>query len=176
VVGGRIPKEYIPSVEKGFRQSLEKGPLGEYPIVGVKAVLEDGSYHEVDSSDMAFQTCARNCFRETFLQTKPVLLEPVMKFEVEVPADFQGPVTGELNSRRGMITSTEMVDGTARIEAEVPLAETFGYSTDLRSMTQGQGTFSMEFARYRKVPASIQEQVLLDKKAEKDKKQLVGAK
>ena len=175
VVGGRIPKEYIPSVEKGFRQSLEKGPLGEYPIVGIKAVLEDGSYHEVDSSDMAFQTCARNCFRETFLQTKPVLLEPVMKFEVEVPADFQGPVTGELNSRRGMITSTEMVDGTARIEAEVPLAETFGYSTDLRSMTQGQGTFSMEFARYRKVPASIQEQVLLEKKAEKDKKQLVGA-
>ncbi|MCE9555722.1 MAG: elongation factor G [Planctomycetes bacterium] len=175
VVGGRIPKEYIPSVEKGFRQSLDKGPLGEYPIVGIKAVLEDGSYHEVDSSDMAFQTAGRNCFRETFLMTKPVLLEPVMKFEVEVPSDFQGAVAGELNSRRGMITSTEMEGGTARIEAEVPLAETFGYSTDLRSMTQGQGTFSMEFSRYRKVPASIQEQILLDKKAEKEKKQLVGA-
>ncbi|HEV3007319.1 MAG TPA: elongation factor G [Pirellulales bacterium] len=172
VVGGRIPREYIPSVEKGFRDSLSKGPLAGYPIVGLKAVLEDGSYHEVDSSDMAFQICGRNCFRETFLKTRPVLLEPVMKFEVEVPANFQGSVAGELTSRRGMIVATEMIGSTATIEAEVPLAETFGYSTDLRSMTQGQGTFTMEFSKYRRVPASIQEAIIADKK----KGALVGAK
>ena len=171
VGGGRIPKEYIPSVEKGFRESLLKGPVAEFPIVGVKAILDDGAYHEVDSSDMAFQTCARNCFRETFLKTKPVLLEPVMKIEIEVPSQYQGPVAGELTSRRGLIISTEANGAFATIEGEVPLAETFGYSTDLRSMTQGQGTFTMEFARYRRVPASIQEEIIAEKK-----RQLVGAK
>jgi len=171
VVGGRIPKEYIPSVEKGFRESVHKGPVAEFPIVGVKAILEDGSYHDVDSSDMAFQTCARNCFRETFLKTKPVLLEPIMKVEIEVPSQYQGPVAGELTSRRGLIVSTEIKGNLATIEGEVPLAETFGYSTDLRSMTQGQGTFTMEFAKYRRVPASIQEEIIAEKK-----KQLVGAK
>jgi elongation factor G len=172
VIGGRIPKEYIPSVEKGFRDSIHKGPLAGFPIVGVKTILEDGSYHDVDSSDMAFQTCARNCFRETFLKMKPALLEPIMKLEVEVPTTYQGSVTGELNSRRGMIVSTDMQGSMAKIEAEVPLAETFGYSTDLRSMTQGQGTFTMEFSKYRRVPASIQETVI----AEKKKQALVGAK
>jgi elongation factor G len=170
-VGGRIPKEYIPSVEKGFRDAIVKGPVAGFPIVGVKATLEDGSYHEVDSSDMAFQICARNCFRETFLQTRPVLLEPVMKVEIEVPSQYQGPVAGELNSRRGLIVATEVKGALATIEGEVPLAETFGYSTDLRSMTQGQGTFTMEFVRYRRVPASIQEEIIAEKK-----KQLVGAK
>jgi len=170
VVGGRIPKEYIPSVEKGFRQSIGKGPLAEFPIVGIKATLEDGSYHDVDSSDMAFQICARNCFRETFLKTKPVLLEPIMKFEVEVPTQFQGSVAGELNSRRGMIVQTEMRGAMATIEAEVPLSETFGYSTDLRSMTQGQGTFTMEFSKYRRVPNAIQEEIIAEKK-----KQLLAA-
>jgi elongation factor G len=172
VVQGRIPKEYIPSVEKGFRDSLNKGPVAEFPIVGIKAILTDGSYHEVDSSDMAFQVCARNCFRETFLKTKPVLLEPIMKVVIEVPTQFQGTVAGELNSRRGLIVQTEMNGDLALIEAEVPLAETFGYSTDLRSMTQGQGTFSMEFAKYRRVPGNIQEEIV----AEKKKAQLVGAK
>ena len=171
VVQGRIPKEYIPSVEKGFRAVLNKGPIAGFPIVGVKATLEDGSYHEVDSSDMAFQICAQNCFRETFLKTKPVLLEPVMKVEIEVPTSFQGPVVGNLTSRRGMIMSSEVHGNTAVIEGEVPLAETFGYSTDLRSMTQGQGTFTMEFAKYRRVPVSIQEEII-----EAKKKQLVGAK
>ncbi|HEY2146365.1 MAG TPA: elongation factor G [Pirellulales bacterium] len=171
VVQGRIPKEYIPSVEKGFKSSLQKGPIACYPIVGVKAVLEDGSYHEVDSSDMAFQICGRNCFRETFLEAKPVLLEPIMKIEIEVPATFQGTVAGELTSRRGMIMATEMQGNIAVIEGEVPLAETFGYSTDLRSMTQGQGTFTMEFAKYRRVPSSIQQEIIAEKK-----KQLVGAK
>jgi len=172
VVGGRIPREYIPSVEKGFRDSLLKGPVAEFPIVGIKGILEDGSYHDVDSSDMAFQICARNCFRETFLKTKPVLLEPIMKVEIEVPTQYQGPVAGELTSRRGLIVSTEVKGNIATIEGEVPLAETFGYSTDLRSMTQGQGTFTMEFAKYRRVPASIQEEIVAAKK----KLQLVGAK
>jgi elongation factor G len=171
VVQGRIPKEYIPSVEKGFRASLNKGPIAGFPIVGIKATLSDGSYHEVDSSDMAFQICAQNCFRETFLKTKPVLLEPVMKVEIEVPVTFQGAVAGELTSRRGMIMSSEIQGNTAVIEGEVPLAETFGYSTDLRSMTQGQGTFTMEFSKYRRVPNSIQQEIVEEKK-----KQLVGAK
>jgi elongation factor G len=171
VTGGRIPKEYIPSVEKGFRQSLVKGPVAGYPIVGVKAILDDGSYHEVDSSDMAFQTCARGCFRETFMKADPALLEPVMKVEVEVPTEFQGSVTGEITSRRGMIESSEVQGSIAIIIAEVPLAETFGYSTDLRSMTQGQGTFTMEFAKYRRVPRSIQEEIVAARK----KAELVGA-
>ncbi|MDE0940479.1 MAG: elongation factor G, partial [Pirellulales bacterium] len=175
VVGGRIPKEYIPAVNKGFKAAMVKGPVAEYPVVNVLAVLQDGSYHEVDSSDMAFQTCGRNCFKETFLKAKPVLLEPVMKLEAEVPPDFQGPVTGELTSRRGIIVSTDMAGDTAVIIAEVPLAETFGYSTDIRSMTQGQGTFSMEFSHYRKVPSNIQEKILADRKAEKEK-QLAGSK
>ena len=171
VVGGRIPREYIPSVEKGFRDSLHKGPVAGFPIVGVKGILEDGSYHEVDSSDMAFQTAGRNCFRETFLATKPVLLEPIMKIEIEVPTSFQGSVVGDLTSRRGMIVATEMKGNTATIEGEIPLAETFGYSTDLRSMTQGQGTFTMEFAKYRRVPTNIQLEVIAERKA-----QLIGAK
>jgi elongation factor G len=171
VVGGRIPREYIPSVEKGFRDSLAKGPVAGFPIVGVKALLEDGSYHEVDSSDLAFQICARNCFRETFLKTKPVLLEPIMKIEIECPTQFQGNVVGDLTSRRGMIVATEMKGPVATIEGEVPLAETFGYSTDLRSLTRGQGTFTMEFAKYRRVPPSIQQEVIAERKA-----MLVGAK
>ena len=164
VVGGRVPREYIPSVEKGFRAVLNKGPIAGFPIVGVKATLEDGSYHDVDSSDMAFQTCARAGFREAFLATKPVLLEPIMKMEVEVPADFQGPVTGELNKRRGLIISTETVGNTSTIIAEVPLAETFGYSTDLRSMTQGQGVFTMEFAKYKSTPGNIQKEIVEERK------------
>jgi elongation factor G len=164
VVGGRVPREYIPSVEKGFRASLDKGPIAGFPIVGIKASLEDGSYHDVDSSDMAFQICARAGFREAFLATKPVLLEPIMKMEVEVPADFQGPVTGELNKRRGLIVSTETVGNTSTIIAEVPLAETFGYSTDLRSMTQGQGVFTMEFSKYRATPGNIQKEIVEERK------------
>ena len=171
VVGGRIPKEYIPSVEKGFKDSLKKGPVAGYPILGIHMILNDGSYHDVDSSDMAFQICARDCFRETFMRTKPTLLEPVMKMEVEVPSDFQGPVTGDLISRRGLVLSTEDQGTTAVIVAEVPLSETFGYSTDLRSLTQGQGTFTMELACYKPVPSHLQEQIV----AERKKAELVNA-
>jgi elongation factor G len=172
IVGGRIPKQFIPSVEKGFRDSLGKGPVAEYPIVGVKTILDDGSYHDVDSSDRAFQTCARDCFRETMRLTNPVLLEPIMSLEIEVPEHFQGTVVGDLISRRGIITSTDSRDAVAKIVAEVPLAETFGYATDLRSMTQGQGTFTMELFGYRRTPANVQEEIV----AQKKKAQLVGAK
>ncbi len=151
---------------------MPKGPVAGYPIIGVKAVLTDGSYHDVDSSDMAFQICGRNCFNETFLNTKPVLLEPVMKMEVEVPTAAQGAVTGDLISRRGMIISNDMQPELVVITAEVPLAETFGYSTDLRSLTQGQGTFTMELAKYKRVPAKVQEEII----AERKKGELVGAK
>jgi elongation factor G len=157
-------------VEKGFRRALAKGPLAEYPILGIHAILEDGSYHEEDSSDLAFQTAAYHCLRTTFLKMHPVLLEPVMTMEVECPGPFQGPVAGDLNGRRGLIRSATAQGKLARIVAEVPLAETFGYSTDLRSMTQGQGTFTMELAGYRRVPAAIQHKILGAKKAE-----LVGA-
>jgi elongation factor G len=154
VTGGRIPSEYIPSVEKGFRNSLVKGPVAGYEVLGVKMVLTDGSYHDVDSSDMAFQICARDCFRETFRKSDPVLLEPIMKVEVETPVEFQGPVTGQVSSKRGVILGTENRGGFAIILAEVPLAEMFGYSNDLRSMTQGKGSFSMEFLKYQKIPAA----------------------
>lgn len=164
VVGGRIPKQYIPAVEKGFRKTLAKGPVAGYPVVSLHITLTDGSYHEVDSSDLAFQICAQTTMREVFSRTKPVLLEPVMRIEIECPQQFQGNVVGDLTSRRGMITSTEVSGVTARIEGEVPLSETFGYSTDLRSMTQGQGTFSMEFARYRRVPASLEKELIAERK------------
>jgi elongation factor G len=172
VVGGRVPKEYIPSVEKGFREAIQKGPLAKFPVVGLKVTLTDGSYHEVDSSDMAFQICARDCFREAFSKTRPVLLEPIMKLDVECPEQFQGAVTGNLISRRGLVVASEVLGSTTTIAAEVPLAETFGYATDLRSLTQGQGTFTMELSTYRKVPASIQEEII----EEKSRGQLVGAK
>ncbi|MDP6445052.1 MAG: elongation factor G [Pirellulaceae bacterium] len=172
IVGGKIPKQYLPSVEKGFRQALTRGPVAEYPVVGVKVVVDDGSYHEVDSSDRAFQTCAVNCFRQHFPQTKPALLEPVMKVAVEVPEEFQGSVVGDLIGKRGVVTSTEVRNEVAYIEADVPLAETFGYMTQLRSMTEGKGDFSMELTAHRKTPVSIQEEIVTERR----KAQLVGAK
>ena len=138
--------------------------------------LKDGSYHDVDSSEMAFQTAARGCFRAYMPKTKPVLLEPVMKVEIESPETFQGGIVGDVTSRRGIIESTDVqADGTSVVIAEVPLSETFGYATDLRSMTQGQGTFSMELSGYRKVPASIQLEIIEDRRKQKEA-QLVGSK
>ncbi|MCI0491423.1 MAG: elongation factor G, partial [Planctomycetes bacterium] len=166
VVGGRIPKNFIPAIEKGFRNMLAKGPVAGFPVVSIKIDLNDGKHHEVDSSDMAFMVCAQNCFREMFPKMKPVLLEPIMLMELEVPEQFQGSVVGNISARRGIVMSTDMLGGITKIMAEVPLAETFGYSTDLRSMTQGQGTFTMELAKYRPVPASIQAGVIADRKAE----------
>jgi elongation factor G len=160
VTGGRIPTEYIPSVEKGFRESLHKGPVAGYEVMGVHIRLEDGSYHDVDSSTMAFEICARDCFRETFKKADPILLEPIMKVEVEIPTEFQGPVTGALSSKRGVILGTESRAGYTVITSEVPLAEMFGYSNDLRSMTQGKGSFSMEFLKYQKVPSRFQDEIV----------------
>ena len=160
VTGGRIPSEFIPSVEKGFRESLHKGPIAGYEVLGVHMRLEDGSYHDVDSSTMAFEICARDCFRETFKKSDPVLLEPIMKVEVEIPTEFQGPVTGTVSSKRGVILGTESRAGYSVITAEVPLAEMFGYSNNLRSMTQGKGSFTMEFLKYQKVPSSFQEEIV----------------
>jgi elongation factor G len=166
VVGGRIPKNFIPAVEKGFRNMLAKGPVAGFPVVSIKIELNDGKHHEVDSSDMAFMVCAQNCFREIFPKMKPVLLEPIMLMELEVPENFQGSVVGNISARRGIVLSTDMVGGLTKIMAEVPLAETFGYSTDLRSMTQGQGTFTMELSKYRPVPGNIQADVVAERKAE----------
>jgi elongation factor G len=164
VVGGRIPKNFIPAIEKGFREMVHKGPVAGYPVVGLKVVVEDGSYHDVDSSEMAFKICAQTCMRENFSATRPVLLEPVMKIEIECPTDAQGSVVGNLTSRRGMVVATEVTGNLCRIEGEVPLAETFGYSTDLRSMTQGQGTFTMEFGKYRRLPAVIEREIIASRK------------
>ncbi len=166
VTGGRIPKQYIPAVEKGFRKMLNKGPVAGYPIVRLAIELHDGSYHDVDSSEMAFQITAETCLREQFSKTKPQLLEPIMKVEVEAPSDFQGNVIGDLNQRRGMIVESEDDGQTCRIIAEVPLRELFGYATDLRSSTQGQGNASMEFAKYRPLPGDLQQKVTEERKAQ----------
>ncbi len=171
VTGGRIPKQYIPAIEKGLRAVLHQGPVAGYPIVGLRVIVEDGSYHEVDSSELAFQVCARTALRETLPRMRPVLLEPVMKIEIECPSPFQGSVVGDLTARRGIVLGTEVRGADTRIEGEVPLAETFGYSTDLRSMTQGQGTFTLEFARYKRLPPSIEREIV----AERKKAQMAGA-
>ena len=166
VVQGRIPKNFIPAIEKGFGKMMEKGPVAGYPVVGIKVVLDDGSYHDVDSSDMAFMLTAQECFRENFSKLKPVLLEPLMLMEIECPEEFQGTVVGQVSSKRGMVVSTETENKVTTIIAHVPLAETFGYSTTLRSATQGQGTFSMELHKYAPVPGNIQEEIIAERKKE----------
>ena len=168
IVGGTIPSQYIPAIEKGFRASLDKGPVAGFPVVGLSILVDDGSFHTVDSSDLAFRICAQTALRETFPRMKPTLLEPVMRLEIECPSQFQGNVVGDLNSRRGLITVTETIGSATRIEGEIPLAEAFGYSTNLRSMTQGQGTFTMEFLKYKKVPNSIQEAIIKERKEQRN--------
>ena len=174
VTGGRIPTEYIPSVDKGFQMARAKGPLGGFEVVRVKMVLEDGTYHAVDSSDLAFQVCARDAFKDAFLRAKPVLLEPIMRVEIEVPIEHQGVVSGDVASRRGLIGGTETRGNTTVIMADVPLASMFGYSTDLRSVTQGKGTFSMEFHTYRRTPAAVQDDVLCKLRSERGGSQATG--
>jgi elongation factor G len=170
VVQGRIPKEYIKPVDEGFKRALVKGPLCECPVVGVRAFLEDGSYHDVDSSEMAFNICGFNCMRETLKKAKMALQEPIMKLDVEVPEEYQGPVTGHISSKRGLITSTEVRGGVSVILSEVPLATMFDYANELRSMTQGKGSFSMEFSRYKQVPGSLQDEVVARRRAEKEER------
>lgn len=173
VVGGRIPKEFIPAVDDGFREQCVKGPLIGFPIVGVEVELNDGSYHDVDSSYMAFKIASMAAMREVYPQAKPVILEPIMKLETTVPEEYQGPAVGQINQRRGTITGTTAFEGNVVVEAEVPLTEMFGYSTDLRSATKGKGEFSMEFAKYSQVPRNVQEELVkkyAQKRAEESKK------
>ncbi len=160
VTGGRVPTEYISSVDKGFQMARSRGPLAGFEVIRVKMILEDGSAHAVDSSDLAFQICARAAFRRAVQDARPVILEPIMNVEVESPTNFQGAITGEIASRRGIVTGVVLKTHSVVLTAEVPLAKMFGYATDLRSLTQGQATFSMEFFCYRRTPLSIQEQII----------------
>jgi elongation factor G len=159
VTGGRIPKEFIPAVDEGMQDQMKKGPLIGFPIVGVKVTLTDGAYHDVDSSYMAFKIASMAALREVYPQAQPTALEPIMKLQVTAPEEFQGNIMGQVNQRRGMIQGTTTIEGSVTVDAEVPLTEMFGYSTDLRSATQGKGEFSMEFSRYAAVPRSIQEEL-----------------
>lgn len=171
--GGVIPKEFVPSCDKGFRNAMKKGPQLEAPIVGVRCVINDGQWHPVDSSDMAFQTAALYGFKEAFEKAKPAILEPIMKVEIETPTEFQGNVFGSINQRRGMIVSSSEENNTSRVIAEVPLSEMFGYSTVLRSLTQGKAEFTMELSRYAKTPNSVSDELkkaYAEKKAQEAKK------
>jgi elongation factor G len=158
--GGAIPNEFIPSIEKGIRSTLNKGRLIGFPVVGVRVVINDGAAHSVDSSDIAFQVAGQKAFREVYPKAKPIALEPVMKLAVEGPTDFQGAILKTIMQRRGTIIGTSEEDGFCRVEAEVPLAEMFGYATDLRSVTQGKAEFTMEFARYLPTPAENQKKLV----------------
>jgi elongation factor G len=160
VRGGVIPTEYIPACEKGFASAITKGNLIGAPVLGVRVVLSDGNSHAVDSSDMAFQTAARAAFREVYPKAKPVVLEPIMRLEVEGPSEFQGAYIKSIMQRRGMIAGTQDEDGFTRVEANVPLGEMFGFATDLRSVSQGKAEFTMEFAKYATVPAEVQEELI----------------
>ncbi len=167
IKGGAIPNEYIPSCDKGFKKALEKGSLIGFPIVGVKITINDGQYHPVDSSDIAFQTAAIGAFREGYEKAKPVILEPVMKVSITAPTEFQGNIFGLINQRRGVIVDSADENNTSTVNAEVPLSEMFGFSTILRSSTQGKGEFTMEFLKYGKVPNAVQEELIKKYKEER---------
>ena len=160
VVGGAIPKEYIPAVGEGIEEAAKAGIIAGFPVVGVKATVYDGSYHEVDSSEMAFHIAGSMCFKEAMQKAAPVLLEPIMKVEVTMPEEYMGDVIGDINSRRGRIEGMDDLGGGKIVRGYVPLAEMFGYSTDLRSKTQGRGNYSMFFEKYEPVPKSVQEKII----------------
>jgi elongation factor G len=157
IVGGKIPTQFIAACEKGFKESMAKGPKMEFPVTGIKVVINDGASHAVDSSELAFQTAARNAFREGYLKAGPVIHEPIMKVAVETPTEYMGTAMGLLNQRRGIIVGSQEEGHLCVIEAQVPLAEMFGFSTVLRSATQGKAQFTMEFSTYKQVPKSIAE-------------------
>ena len=167
VVGGAVPKNYFPAVEKGLQESVVKGPLAGYPVVGVKATLYDGSYHPVDSSEMAFKTATIQAFKKGFMEATPVLLEPIANIKVVVPDEYTGDVMGDLNKRRGRVLGMNpMAGGKQEIEADIPMTGVFGYCTTLRSMTGGRGTYSYEFARYEQAPSDVQEKEIAARAAE----------
>ena len=167
VVGGAVPKNYFPAVEKGLQESVIKGPLAGYPVVGVKATLYDGSYHPVDSSEMAFKTATSQAFKKGFMEASPVLLEPIASIKVTVPDDYTGDVMGDLNKRRGRVLGMNPIAGGKQvIEADIPMTGLFGYCTVLRSMTGGRGTYEYTFARYEQAPSDIQEKEIAARASE----------
>jgi elongation factor G len=168
IKGGSIPREFISSVEKGFKSMIPKSPRLGVPCVGVRVVINDGQSHAVDSSDNAFQEAARGAFRDFFPRAKPKILEPIMKVSLEGPAEFSGNMLGLIMQRRGIVIGSTEEDGNARVDAEVPLSEMFGFSTPLRSSTQGKAEFTMEFAKYAEVPNNISEELLAKAKKAKE--------
>lgn len=171
IKGGAIPNEYIPSCDKGFREAMKKGSLIGFPIVGVKMTINDGQYHPVDSSDIAFQIAAIGGFKEAYMKAKPVILEPVMKVSIEGPTEFQGNIFGVINQRRGIIVASTEDGNFSRVDAEVPLSEMFGFSTVLRSLTQGKAEYSMEFEKYGKVPTSVSDALMKEYEEKRKKEQ-----
>jgi len=163
-----IPKEYQSSCDKGFQQAMVEGGLIGFPVVGLRACINDGSSHQVDSSDMAFQLASRMAFRECYMKCAPVILEPIMKVTVDTPEEFSGTVLGTLNKRRGVILGNANKNGLASVEAEVPLSEMFGYSNELRSGSQGKAEFSMEFKKYGPVPRNIQDELVKEYQAKRN--------
>ena len=169
VVGGAVPKNYFPAVEKGIAESVNRGPLAGYPVVGIKATLFDGSYHPVDSSEMAFKTAAKQAFKSAFLQASPILLEPIASLSVYVPDSYTGDIMGDLNKRRGRVLGMNPSDfGRTEIVADIPLAQLYGYSTDLRSMTGGRGDFAYSFSRYEQAPSDVQDKVIAENAKENE--------
>jgi elongation factor G len=160
IVGGTVPREYIPAVDKGIKEAVETGVIAGYPVVDVKVTLFDGSYHDVDSNEMAFKIAGSMGFKEGFRRARPVLLEPIMKVEVVTPEDYSGDVIGDLNRRRGQITGMDDSPSGKVISGEVPLSEMFGYATTVRSMSQGRATFTMEFSKYVEVPSHIADSII----------------
>lgn len=171
IKGGAIPNEYIPSCDKGFKEAMKKGALIGFPIVGVKVTINDGQYHPVDSSDIAFQIAAIGGFKEAYMKAKPVILEPVMKVSIEGPTEFQGNIFGVINQRRGIIVASTEDGNFSRVDAEVPLSEMFGFSTVLRSLTQGKAEYSMEFEKYGKVPTSVSDALMKEYEEKRKKEQ-----
>jgi len=159
-IGGSIPPQFIPACEKGFLEAVDKGPLTGHPIMGVRMVVDDGASHSVDSNELAFRICTVNAFRESFKEASPVILEPIMRVEIQVPVEFQGTVIAGLNRRKGVIESSDTSADYVTIRAEVPLNNMFGYSTDLRSATQGKGEFTMEYSKHSPVTRDVQEQLM----------------
>ena len=171
VVGGVVPRNFIPAVEKGLRENLPRGVLAGYPMVGLRAKLYDGSYHAVDSSEMAFKTAARLAYKKGCMEASPVLLEPIMHVEVLVPDEYMGDIMGDMNKRRGRIAGMHQVDGLQQVVAEAPMAEMFKYATDLRSMTQARGSFTMKFERYEEVPAAVAQKIIESAKREEEEEE-----
>ncbi|MCD6220039.1 elongation factor G, partial [Candidatus Calescamantes bacterium] len=169
IVGGAIPARFIPSVEKGVREAMGKGPLAGYPVVDIQVTCYDGSFHPVDSSDIAFQIAGSMAFKNAYPQANPTLLEPIMKAEIKIPEEYLGDITGDLNARRGKILSIDAEGRKRVVKVLVPLAELHRYAIDLKSMTQGRGTFTMEFSHYEEVPAHLQTKIIEEAKKEEKK-------